>query len=85
MTSTADINECLSNPCNNSGNCTDLVNQYACSCVAGYTGTNCETGICDNLMNLIFVVWLENKVIEDICSVCSFEGRFRRNESCVKV
>ena len=71
MTSTADINECLSNPCINSGNCTDLVNQYTCSCVAGYTGTNCETGICENMM-AHFVLFLGNMDIEDMCLGLSF-------------
>ena len=39
-----DINECVSNPCQNGGTCTDQVNQYACTCVPGYEGTNCQTG-----------------------------------------
>ena len=38
-----DIDECASNPCENSGTCADAVNGYTCSCVAGFTGTNCET------------------------------------------
>ena len=41
----SDIDECLSGPCENGGTCTDEVNGYICSCVAGYTGTLCETGI----------------------------------------
>ena len=40
-----DVDECSSNPCQNGGSCTDAVNSYSCSCVAGYTGTTCETGI----------------------------------------
>ena len=44
MISVADIDECSSNPCLNGATCTDAVNQYTCSCVAGYTGTHCETG-----------------------------------------
>ena len=39
-----DINECQSTPCQNGGTCNDAVNQYTCSCVAGYVGTHCETG-----------------------------------------
>ena len=44
MFSVADIDECSSNPCLNGATCTDAVNQYTCGCVAGYTGTHCETG-----------------------------------------
>ena len=39
-----DINECSSSPCVNRATCTDAVNSYTCACVAGYTGTQCETG-----------------------------------------
>ena len=40
----ADINDCSPNPCQNGGICTDEVNNYKCSCVAGYTGYNCSIG-----------------------------------------
>lgn len=30
-----EINECLSNPCFNQGNCTDLVNGFTCNCYPG--------------------------------------------------
>ena len=40
----ADIDECLSTPCAYDGNCTDQVNGYDCSCPAGSSGVNCETG-----------------------------------------
>ena len=41
----SDIDECSSSPCQNGGACTDHVNRYTCSCVAGYTGTHCETSM----------------------------------------
>ncbi len=47
-----DINECGSNPCMNGATCTDDVNSYTCTCVAGYIGTNCETGESSGLSNL---------------------------------
>ena len=37
-----DINECASQPCQNSGQCADRVNGYTCTCADGYAGTNCE-------------------------------------------
>ena len=41
----SDINECASNPCRNEVTCTDGMNRYSCSCVAGFTRDNCETGV----------------------------------------
>ena len=38
-----DINECDPNPCQNEGTCVDGIDSYTCTCVAGYTGINCET------------------------------------------
>jgi len=38
-----DIKECIPNPCQHNGTCTDEVNDYNCSCAIGYTGRNCET------------------------------------------
>ena len=35
------IDECSPNPCQNGGTCIDGINSYNCSCVDGYTGTDC--------------------------------------------
>ena len=40
----ADILQCTSHPCMNGATCLANPNSYLCSCVAGYTGTHCETG-----------------------------------------
>ncbi|KAI0222009.1 hypothetical protein LSAT2_026730 [Lamellibrachia satsuma] len=41
-----DIDECLSNPCLNGGNCsTPQVEMFSCDCLAGYTGDTCESDI----------------------------------------
>ena len=40
----AEVNECLSTPCQNGGKCKDLVNKYECQCATGYEGTNCAQG-----------------------------------------
>ena len=37
-----DIDDCLSQPCQNNGTCQDRVNDYTCDCVVGFNGTNCE-------------------------------------------
>ena len=40
-----DLDECSSEPCAHNGTCIDGVNSFNCSCVEGYTGLGCETGI----------------------------------------
>ena len=40
----ADIDECLSFPCKNGGNCINLEARYNCSCADDWEGTNCQTG-----------------------------------------
>ena len=37
-----DIDDCASTPCENGGTCSDLVADYQCACVAGFTGKKCS-------------------------------------------
>ncbi|XP_062982219.1 coagulation factor VII [Elgaria multicarinata webbii] len=39
-----DPNQCVSNPCQNGGTCTDQHQAYVCICPVDYEGKNCETG-----------------------------------------
>jgi len=41
----AELNECIRNPCLNSGTCYDLPHGYYCSCPDSVIGNNCETSI----------------------------------------
>ena len=41
----SDIDECLSNPCQNEATCHNHINSYSCTCKSGFEGTNCEIGM----------------------------------------
>lgn len=40
-----ETDECEHIPCRNGGLCTDVVNDYKCTCKAGFEGFDCETGM----------------------------------------
>ncbi|XP_038051060.1 protein eyes shut homolog isoform X2 [Patiria miniata] len=40
-----DEDNCDPNPCMNGGSCADGINSYVCTCVEGFTGNDCETGL----------------------------------------
>lgn len=39
-----DIDDCHNHICQNGASCVDGVNDYSCACMAGFTGSRCETG-----------------------------------------
>ncbi|KAH3703325.1 hypothetical protein DPMN_078359 [Dreissena polymorpha] len=41
-TDLTDVNECASTPCHHGGTCSAGVNDYTCTCSAGFSGRNCE-------------------------------------------
>ena len=41
----SDIDDCENVACEHGGSCNDGTNNYTCSCVTGYTGQHCETGL----------------------------------------
>ena len=46
-----DINKCIISPCENAAICIEAFNSYACACIAGYTGTHCQTSETVGLSN----------------------------------
>ncbi|XP_061188662.1 protein HEG-like [Saccostrea echinata] len=39
------IDVCVEIPCQNNGTCVDLINDYYCSCIPGFNGTNCTNNM----------------------------------------
>ena len=52
----AEFDECQSDPCQNGATCKDGTQLYTCSCLAGYSGDNCETGECSGHVSYCVVV-----------------------------
>lgn len=44
LLSCSDMDECLSNPCQNGGTCQDGASSYTCVCPQGYKGMRCDNG-----------------------------------------
>lgn len=40
-----DTNECRSNPCLNGATCTNLLDDFSCTCAAGFTDYNCNLDV----------------------------------------
>ena len=82
----SDVDDCFVGPCSNGGNCTDLVDDFHCSCAAGWTGKQCTTSKfsypnkiihCHNYQLLITITknWPTKKIVGAIRRV------YRTNKS----
>lgn len=40
----SDENNCVPNPCQNGGQCVDLIGGFECNCANGFQGTLCDEG-----------------------------------------
>lgn len=80
----SDIDDCVKQPCKNNGTCKDGVNSYTCTCQAGFTGNNCETGesrSCERLFFEVFSLLFQKdvkKFKKGIMIVCHQNFRHRR-------
>jgi len=50
-----EVNECLSNPCQNAGRCVDLINGFQCVCSNNFTGALCERD-CSGKVDLALII-----------------------------
>ena len=53
MFNVVDIDECESDPCLNSGNCTDLISGFECSCANEWTGVHCQGMTISNCLIIV--------------------------------
>lgn len=58
------LDECLSNPCQNGGTCDDRNNGYVCYCSLGYAGVHCEldVAVCDTGNHMIKYLCLISRI-----------------------
>ena len=70
-----DVNDCMPNPCENGGNCTDGVNEYLCTSIPGYTGTDCGTG--KLLRTILQNIYVLSYVYEFIFQILNTEIHYR--------
>lgn len=66
--------ECGSSPCQFSGSCTDGVNGYTCTCVAGYIGLNCETNIGKPQYFIFHYTYISNSFTASWCATVTSFG-----------
>ncbi|KPM03476.1 Notch-like protein [Sarcoptes scabiei] len=80
----SNIDECLSNPCQNHAICTDLINGYRCLCTNGFDGVNCEKMIdqcyknpCRNNGTCHNEIQLSHRQETSVCTCPEgFDGRY---------
>ena len=51
-----DLNDCVPNSCQNGAKCVDGVNNYTCTCDAGWTGQYCDQGQFSRCIRTLVVV-----------------------------
>ena len=64
-----DVDECAGTPCKNGAKCSNIPGSYLCSCKAGFTGKNCDTGqLARSLFN-------SNTFLQSICELSAISLR----------
>ena len=63
LISNVDLDECEGDPCLNGGECKDEASAYSCSCVAGFTGVNCETGQRHNVNSCYYCILSRQSIL----------------------
>lgn len=55
-----DVDECVSQPCQNNGSCIDLINGYQCNCTNMFNGMTCTDGKLEFFFNIMVNVVVES-------------------------
>ena len=71
----SEIDNCVSNPCLNSGKCVNAKDGYKCECKDGFTGENCDEEIdeCDSnpcYSNAKCLDQVRSRSSQEVKSVC---------------
>lgn len=61
-----DVNECLYNPCQHNSPCSNTPGSYRCDCSPGWTGQNCDSGMC---VHDHYVKWVKNEFSTHIAKI----------------
>ena len=74
------IDDCASNPCQNGGQCMDLVNDFQCSCPGNFSGKTCDQVTVDcRLPNCLNCTLING---EPICLQCEEGYYISSNGKC---
>ncbi|CAC5397185.1 unnamed protein product [Mytilus coruscus] len=71
----ADIDECVAKPCQHGATCKDQENGYKCSCLPGYAGSNCDTGLRKELSKMALIIEKIEKTCEVRATQCPYNWK----------
>ena len=75
------VNNCLPNPCLNSGICANLIDGYSCSCLLGFTGPQCG-GLINYCDHSLCMAGECNNITGGYFCVCPPSGRVHSTCGC---
>ena len=81
-----EINECISNPCQNGAICNNLISGYNCTCSSGYNGTLCQTDTDECRSNPCLHQGTCQDMVDSYVCMCAqgFTGKWDREVSSLR-